>query len=213
MLGQSFTLAGLAAVSGIAAADARADGSRGLVRREILALEADPRSPERGQYAFVQALIREVAYNTLSRSDRKTRHLAAARFFASARTSSPAPSRATISPQTRTRPGGPERDRARAARARVRARGEVVAREGAGELVGAERLEAARRRGGARRSLARACCRRPRGSGPGRTRTGPAPGTADRRRRARSSRRTSDRSRGSSVAPRDARRPPQGRRA
>ena len=29
---------------------------------------ADPRSPERGQYAFVQALIREVAYNTLAQA-------------------------------------------------------------------------------------------------------------------------------------------------
>ena len=43
----------------------------------------DPRSPERGQYAFVQALIREVAYNTLARADRKARHLAAARYFES----------------------------------------------------------------------------------------------------------------------------------
>ena len=42
-----------------------------------------PRSPERGQYAFVQALIREVAYNTLSRKDRKKLHLAAARYFES----------------------------------------------------------------------------------------------------------------------------------
>src|SRR5204863_329887 len=41
------------------------------------------RSPERGQYAFLQALIREVAYNTLAKRDRKTRHLAAARFFES----------------------------------------------------------------------------------------------------------------------------------
>src|SRR6185369_5718889 len=32
---------------------------------------------------FVQALIREVAYNTLAKRDRKTRHLAAARFFES----------------------------------------------------------------------------------------------------------------------------------
>jgi hypothetical protein len=54
---------------------------RALVRRELLTLQADPRSPERGQYAFVQALIREVAYNTLARRDRKSRHLAAARFF------------------------------------------------------------------------------------------------------------------------------------
>ena len=56
---------------------------RALVRRELLTLETDPRSPERGQYAFVQALIREVAYNTLAKRDRKSRHLAAARFFES----------------------------------------------------------------------------------------------------------------------------------
>jgi hypothetical protein len=49
--------------------------------RLLLAHETDPRSPERGQYAFVQALIREVAYNTLAKKDRKVRHLAAARFF------------------------------------------------------------------------------------------------------------------------------------
>ena len=53
----------------------------GLVRRELLQREMDARSPERGQYAFVQALIREVAYNTLSRRDRKKLHLAAARYF------------------------------------------------------------------------------------------------------------------------------------
>ena len=46
-------------------------------------MEIDPRSPERGQYAFVQALIREVAYNTLSKKDRKAKHLAAARWFES----------------------------------------------------------------------------------------------------------------------------------
>jgi class 3 adenylate cyclase/tetratricopeptide (TPR) repeat protein len=82
VLGQSFTLAGLSAVSGVPSAELE-PRLRGLVRREILAIEADPRSPERGQYAFVQALIREVAYGTLARSDRKTRHLAAARFFES----------------------------------------------------------------------------------------------------------------------------------
>ena len=56
---------------------------RGLARRELLVQMVDPRSPERGQYAFVQALIREVAYNTLAKRDRKVRHLAAARFFES----------------------------------------------------------------------------------------------------------------------------------
>ena len=56
---------------------------RDLVRREFLELNVDPRSPERGQYSFVHRLIREVAYGTLSRRDRRTRHLAAARFFES----------------------------------------------------------------------------------------------------------------------------------
>ena len=82
VLGQSFTLAGLSAVSGVPAPELE-PRLAGLVRREILAIEADPRSPERGQYAFVQALIREVAYGTLSRADRKARHLGAARFFES----------------------------------------------------------------------------------------------------------------------------------
>jgi class 3 adenylate cyclase/tetratricopeptide (TPR) repeat protein len=85
VLGQSFTVAGLSAVSGVAEADLE-PRLRVLVRRELLTLDADPRSPERGQYAFVQALIREVAYNTLTRADRKVRHLAAARFFESLET-------------------------------------------------------------------------------------------------------------------------------
>ena len=82
VLGQSFTPAGLAAVSGLdeAVLEPRL---RSLARQEILTSSLDARSPERGQYAFVQALIREVAYNTLSRRDRRDRHLAAARFFES----------------------------------------------------------------------------------------------------------------------------------
>ena len=82
VLGQSFTPVGVAAVAGI---DVPLVEPRlaALVRRELLTLDVNPRSPERGQYAFVQALIREVAYNTLARKDRKTRHLAAARFFES----------------------------------------------------------------------------------------------------------------------------------
>jgi len=80
VLGQTFTLAGLSAVSGVEVAELE-PRLRSLVHRELLNLEADPRSPERGQYAFVQALIREVAYNTLAKRDRKVRHLAAARFF------------------------------------------------------------------------------------------------------------------------------------
>jgi class 3 adenylate cyclase/tetratricopeptide (TPR) repeat protein len=80
VLGQSFTLEGLSAVSGLEESEL---GARlpPLARRELLELRADPRSPDRGQYQFVQALIREVAYNTLARKDRKAKHLAAARFF------------------------------------------------------------------------------------------------------------------------------------
>ncbi|HYM84237.1 MAG TPA: adenylate/guanylate cyclase domain-containing protein [Candidatus Dormibacteraeota bacterium] len=80
ILGQSFSVAGLEAVSGLdrACLDPRLAV---LVRRELLRLETDPGSPERGQYAFVQALIREVAYATLARPERVRGHLAAARYF------------------------------------------------------------------------------------------------------------------------------------
>ena len=40
--------------------------SASLVRKEVLAIQADPRSPERGQYAFLQDIVRHVAYETLS---------------------------------------------------------------------------------------------------------------------------------------------------
>ena len=52
-----------------------------LARREVLALDTDPRSPDRGRYSFVQALFRDVAYSTLARRDRRARHLAAARHY------------------------------------------------------------------------------------------------------------------------------------
>jgi tetratricopeptide (TPR) repeat protein len=41
-------------------------------------VRADPRSPDRGQYAFLQDLVRKVAGDTLSTRERKARHLAAA---------------------------------------------------------------------------------------------------------------------------------------
>jgi class 3 adenylate cyclase/tetratricopeptide (TPR) repeat protein len=49
-----------------------------LLRREVLTVSADPLSPERGSYRFAQDLLRQVAYDTLSRRDRKARHLAVA---------------------------------------------------------------------------------------------------------------------------------------
>ncbi|HXI46763.1 MAG TPA: adenylate/guanylate cyclase domain-containing protein, partial [Candidatus Acidoferrales bacterium] len=82
VLGQSFTVAALAAVSGLDTSELEPH-LRTLGRRELVTREVDPRSPERGQFAFVQSLIREVAYGTLAKRDRRTRHLAAARYFES----------------------------------------------------------------------------------------------------------------------------------
>ncbi len=49
-----------------------------LVRKQVLMIRADPLSPDRGQYAFAQGLLRTVAYEMLTRQERKPRHLAAA---------------------------------------------------------------------------------------------------------------------------------------
>jgi len=49
-----------------------------LVRREVLTISAEPLSPERGSYGFSQQMLRQVAYDTLSRRDRKARHLTVA---------------------------------------------------------------------------------------------------------------------------------------
>ena len=80
VIGKSFTTSAIAAVGGLTDAEVT-PRLRDLVRRELLTLEADPRSPELGQYGFVQSLIREVAYGTLARRDRRRLHLAAARYF------------------------------------------------------------------------------------------------------------------------------------
>jgi hypothetical protein len=53
-------------------------GLADLVRREVLTVSADPLSPERGSYQFAQQMLRQVAYDTLSRRDRKASHLAVA---------------------------------------------------------------------------------------------------------------------------------------
>jgi class 3 adenylate cyclase/tetratricopeptide (TPR) repeat protein len=81
VLGQTFTLKGLMAVTGHG--DDLEARLHGLVRRELLTLDTDPRSPERGQYGFVQALVRDVAYGTLTKRDRKVVHLAAGEHFES----------------------------------------------------------------------------------------------------------------------------------
>jgi class 3 adenylate cyclase/tetratricopeptide (TPR) repeat protein len=82
VLGQTFSVAALAAITG-ESVDSLEPRLRALVRRELLVLDTDPRSPERGQYGFTQALVRDVAYGTLAKRDRRARHVAAARYFES----------------------------------------------------------------------------------------------------------------------------------
>jgi class 3 adenylate cyclase/tetratricopeptide (TPR) repeat protein len=76
VLGKTFSKQVLAALSGKPELELE-PLLAGLVRKEVFSLQADPRMPERGQYAFLQELLRRVAYETLSRRDRKARHLAA----------------------------------------------------------------------------------------------------------------------------------------
>jgi class 3 adenylate cyclase/tetratricopeptide (TPR) repeat protein len=77
ILGQTFSIDALAALVGDGASDVRASLDR-LIRAEVLALEDDPTSPERGQYRFIQELIREVAYGRMTRTDRRAKHIGAA---------------------------------------------------------------------------------------------------------------------------------------
>ena len=77
VLGLSFTASGLAAVSGVPEREVQGT-LEGLVAKQLLSVNADPLSPERGHYQFLQGLVRRVAYGTLARRDRKQLHLRAA---------------------------------------------------------------------------------------------------------------------------------------
>lgn len=80
VLGKTFSKEALAAVTGVDADELEAAlGS--LVRKEILTVQADPLSPERGQYGFLGDLVRRVAYETLSKRERKALHLAVATYL------------------------------------------------------------------------------------------------------------------------------------
>jgi class 3 adenylate cyclase/tetratricopeptide (TPR) repeat protein len=80
VLGKTFTPQALSALSGLEP-DPLAALLTGLVRREVLGLQSDPRSPEQGQYTFLQDLLRHVAYETLPKRERREKHLAAADFL------------------------------------------------------------------------------------------------------------------------------------
>src|SRR5262249_11388107 len=75
VLGKTFTKAGLSFVSSMSEPELEALLAS-LLRKEVLTLQADPRSPERGQYGFLQDLVKRVAYETLSKRERKALHLA-----------------------------------------------------------------------------------------------------------------------------------------
>ena len=77
VLGKTFTIEALATLTGRSVAELE-PVLNGLARKEVLSLQADPLSPERGQYGFLQELVRRVAYEMLSKHDRRTRHLEAA---------------------------------------------------------------------------------------------------------------------------------------
>jgi class 3 adenylate cyclase/tetratricopeptide (TPR) repeat protein len=82
VLGRSFTITGLAAMTGLTAAELE-PLLNSLVRKEVLTMSRDPLSPERGQYGFLQDLVKTVAYETLSRKRRRALHIAAAEFLES----------------------------------------------------------------------------------------------------------------------------------
>jgi len=80
VLGKTFTKQAIAAVSGLSEQELDPLLTT-LTRKELLGVQADPRTPEHGQYGFLQDLLRRVAYETLAKSDRKSRHLAAAAYL------------------------------------------------------------------------------------------------------------------------------------
>jgi class 3 adenylate cyclase len=80
VLGQSFTVEGLGIVSRLPEAEVEARLAV-LVRRELIEPVRDPRSPQRGQYRFLQSLIRDVALRRMSRETRRDRHLDVARYY------------------------------------------------------------------------------------------------------------------------------------
>ncbi|HSB37882.1 MAG TPA: adenylate/guanylate cyclase domain-containing protein [Gaiellaceae bacterium] len=78
VLGKTFTKPGLAALTGMPE-DELEPILVSLVRKDLLTVQSDPRSPERGNYGFLQGLVQRIAHDTLSRKEQKARHLAAAR--------------------------------------------------------------------------------------------------------------------------------------
>jgi class 3 adenylate cyclase/tetratricopeptide (TPR) repeat protein len=83
VLGQSFTIEGLTVFTD-KSRDELEPELRDLARQELLRYDSDPRSPERGQYQFVQGVIREVAYGRIALAERRERHVHVAEYFEAA---------------------------------------------------------------------------------------------------------------------------------
>ena len=80
VLGKTFFKEGVSRVSGMPLGEVES-ALASLVRKEVLSLQADTRSPDHGQYGFLQDLVKKVAYDTISKRERKAKHLAAAAFI------------------------------------------------------------------------------------------------------------------------------------
>ena len=80
VLGYSFTLDGLVTINQMERSEVEARVT-GLVRRELIEPVRDPRSPQRGQFHFLQTLIRDVALGRMSRDTRRSRHLDVAHYY------------------------------------------------------------------------------------------------------------------------------------
>ena len=83
VLGKTFTPGALASLTGMDQGNLEVLLG-GLVRQEVLGLQSDSRSPEHGQYGFLQDMLRHVAYETLPKRERRAKHLAAAEHLSSA---------------------------------------------------------------------------------------------------------------------------------
>ena len=77
VLGSTFPRSAVSAVSD-RPADQIDEMLDDLIRKEILRVRTDRLSPDRGQYAFTQSLLRSVAHDTLARRERRAMHLAVA---------------------------------------------------------------------------------------------------------------------------------------
>jgi class 3 adenylate cyclase/tetratricopeptide (TPR) repeat protein len=82
VLGRRFRPGALVAVAGGDPSVTR-ERTESLVRRELLTIDDELGSPGHGEIGFVQDLVRDVAYHTLARSERRELHLAAARYLGS----------------------------------------------------------------------------------------------------------------------------------